>query len=215
MTQQRLAELAGVSLSLLQKIESGAHPVAKLRPGTVAKIVQVFGDLRQNYERLAGALADGQQAELNAASRAARVKGDRGSRIPLINHCPAGEPRDFTDLGHPAGIADDYIDRGDVTDDLAFAFHVFGDSMEPEYRLGDVAVVGGGTTPKSGDDCFVRFAQDSPLHAGECTLKRVEFQDGTVLLRPLNLLHPVEVVSREHIEQCFPIIEVRRKMLRR
>lgn len=206
-TQQELSERSGVSQATVYLIESGKRDDSGIASITLARLQRALGTAEE--------MGQAQQDEVNTARLAAQVKGDRSRGIPLINKVPAGEPSEFTDLDYPAGVADDYIDRGDVNDDLAFAFHVFGESMEPDYRIGDVAIVGGSLSPRSGDDCYIRFTQDAGRHAGECTLKRVTFTDGQVVLTPLNPMHRPEVVPREWIEQCYPIIEARRKMLRR
>jgi phage repressor protein C with HTH and peptisase S24 domain len=108
--------------------------------------------------------------------------------IPIINKVSAGYPQDFTDLGYPVGVADDYVaGPAELSDPNAFAVRVVGDSMEPKYREGDVVIFSPAATVKSGDDCFVRFAVTGGPADEQTTFKRVFFDAADrVRLQPLN-----------------------------
>lgn len=95
-------------------------------------------------------------------------------QVPVINRVSAGYPTEFTDLGFPARVADDYVSVPEVHDPDAFAARVVGDSMAPEYREGDIVVFSPEREARSGDDCFVRFERDA-----ETTFKRVFFEGAT------------------------------------
>lgn len=88
--------------------------------------------------------------------------------VPIVNSVQAGYPREFTDLGYPARVADDYVSVPGVTDPDAFAARVVGDSMEPEYREGDIVIFSPLVDAGEGTDCFVRLERDD-----ETTFKRV------------------------------------------
>ena len=90
--------------------------------------------------------------------------------VPLINSVTAGQPSEFTDLGYPARVADDYVRVPDLADPDAFAARVVGDSMQPDYREGDVVVFSPAAPIRSGSDCFARLEPDQ-----ETTFKRVYF----------------------------------------
>src|SRR6185295_16344626 len=81
-------------------------------------------------------------------------------QAPLINKVAAGYPTEFTDLGYPARVADEYVSAPGVTDADAFAARVVGDSMMPLYREGDIVVFSPERDTKDGDDCFVRLERD-------------------------------------------------------
>ena len=125
-----------------------------------------------------------------------------GRLVPIINKVAAGYPIDFNDLDYPVGIADDYVRCPDLHDPNAFAVRVVGDSMEPHYREGDVVVFSPNTPARSGDDCFVRFADDSGT-----TFKRYyRDDDATIRLQPLNNKYPAEVYEREKINGLWPAV---------
>ncbi|HEX8875342.1 MAG TPA: LexA family transcriptional regulator [Phycisphaerales bacterium] len=156
--------------------------------------------------------------------------------VPLINKVVAGYPREFTDLGYPARVADEYVRCPDIDDPDAFAARVVGDSMLPEYREGDIVVFSPLREIKSGMDCFARLEPD-----GETTFKRVFFEAATdpthpassdtasdrgdtavrfedeasgvkVRLQPLNPAYTARVVEREQVGGLYAAVSVIKKL---
>lgn len=132
--------------------------------------------------------------------------------VPVINKVAAGYPCDFTDLGYPARIADEYIRCPDVQDPDAFACRVVGDSMLPEYREGDIVVFSPLRDVSSGMDCFVRLEPDH-----ESTFKRVYFEVGAegealIRLQPTNSAYPPRVVAREDVAGLYAAVSVMRRV---
>lgn len=126
------------------------------------------------------------------------------AEIPLINRVAAGYPREFTDLGYPARIADEYVRSPDVADPDAFAARVVGDSMEPAYAEGDIVIFSPARPVASGADCFVRLERDA-----ETTFKRVHFEpDGRIRLQPLNPRHAPRTVGREDVAGLYAAVSV-------
>src|SRR5687768_12329597 len=122
--------------------------------------------------------------------------------VPVINRVAAGYPSDFTDLNYPKGIADDYVGCPDVHDKDAFAARVYGDSMSPKYREGDIVIFSPAAGTRSGDDCFVRFED------GHTTFKRVFFEKdesgrGVLRLQPRNEKYRAQVVPSESVTGLY------------
>lgn len=122
--------------------------------------------------------------------------------VPVVNRVSAGYPKDFTDLSYPRGAADEYISCPDVRDTDAFAARVFGDSMTPKYREGDIVIFSPGAQPRDGDDCFVRFED------GHTTFKRIFFESSeqsrqVIRLQPRNEKYRPQVVPREQITGLY------------
>ena len=184
---------------LLRKLEE----VLKFEPGLlryIANLDRMPADIRQHYEaseaenqrwrQLIKNLMDKKSdpnaidelladSDLNTTSAAAE---NPGRLIPVINKVAAGYPVDFDDLDYPAGFADDYVRCPDIDDPHAFAVRVIGDSMEPNFRQGDIVIFSPGAEVRNGDDCFVRFTLPH-----ETTFKRVFFEsDSKVRLQPRN-----------------------------
>jgi repressor LexA len=130
--------------------------------------------------------------------------------VPLINSVAAGYPTEFTDLGYPARVADEYIRTPDIADADAFGARVVGDSMMPEYREGDIVVFSPARTVKSGMDCFARLEPDH-----ETTFKRVYFESAPggeelIRLQPLNPAYPSRVMGREQVAGLYAAVSVTR-----
>lgn len=111
--------------------------------------------------------------------------------IPLINSVAAGYPTDFTDLGYPARVADSYVRSPDISDPDAFACRVVGDSMEPEYREGDIVIFSPARPIATGMDCFIRLEPDH-----ESTFKRVWFEKRTPGADVAPDDEPTDVISK-------------------
>lgn len=132
--------------------------------------------------------------------------------VPVINKVTAGYPADFTDMGFPARVGDEYIRTPDLHDPDAFAARVVGDSMEPDYREGDIVVFSPARPVGDGADCFVRFEPDH-----ESTFKRVYFQrdeGGNELIRiqPINNRYPPRTVAREQVAGLYAGVSVTRSI---
>jgi repressor LexA len=138
-----------------------------------------------------------------AADRPEKAGGLRN--IPIINKVAAGYPQEFTDLGYPVGVADDYVSvPTDLSDPNAFAVRVVGDSMEPKYHEGDIVILSPAAGVRSGDDCFVRFGLTGGPRDGEVTFKRVFFDPGDVVrLQPINEHYAPAVVQPKQIAGIF------------
>lgn len=125
------------------------------------------------------------------------------SSVPVINRVSAGYPQDFTDLSYPKGVADEYVGCPDLQGDKdAFAARVHGDSMTPKYRQGDIVIFSPAASPKSGDDCFVRFAD------GHTTFKRVFFEndakgDPVLRLQPRNEKYRPQVIASTDVSGLY------------
>ncbi len=132
--------------------------------------------------------------------------------VPLINCVQAGYPTDFTDLGYPARVADEYVRCPGLGDADAFAARVVGDSMSPEYIEGDIVVFSPARDIDSGNDCFVRLAPDH-----ETTFKRIYFERGSddeemIRLQPINNRYPPSVYPREQVEGLYRAVSVTRSV---
>jgi phage repressor protein C with HTH and peptisase S24 domain len=157
------------------------------------------GALRRLVERVAGPDGDVVRTPLPV-------------EIPLINKVAAGYPADFTDLGFPARVADEYVRAPDLDDPDAFAARVVGTSMLPEYREGDIVIFSPSRDVRNGNDCFARIEPDH-----ESTFKRVYFErDGfgreMIRLQPLNSEFPPRVLFREQVAGLYPAVSVMRSV---
>lgn len=172
------------------------------RSGELSRLV----DRISPAESAAGG-AGGAAGDESAASREL-APASLALEVPLINSVAAGYPREFTDLGYPARVADQYVRCPDVRDPDAFAARVVGDSMEPAYQQGDIVVFSPLKAVKNGSDCFARLEPDH-----ETTLKRVYFETDAeghelVRLQPLNSAYPPRLVKREQVAALYAAVSV-------
>jgi SOS-response transcriptional repressor LexA len=230
MTQDQVASKVGISKPYLSNIETGKaknppsdgvlrslERVLSFKPDELMRVGHLERtprDIRERYESL--------RAELRKIQAVARDKGQElpalepgmaedienigpevsaGIVVPVLNSVAAGYPHHFTDLDYPPGVADEYIRCPDIHDPQAFAARIVGDSMEPQYRQGDIVVFSPRAVAGNGDDCFVRFA---PPDEGT-TFKRI-FEDSaeTLRLQPLNNQYPSQVVGRDKVNGLWP-----------
>jgi repressor LexA len=126
--------------------------------------------------------------------------------VPVINRVAAGYPRDFTDLSYPPKVADQYVGCPDVSDPDAFAARVHGDSMLPKYREGDIVIFSPALSPRSGDDCFIRFDD------GHTTFKRVFFESDeaggqpVLRLQPRNERYRPQIVASDQVTGIYKAV---------
>ena len=152
---------------------------------------------------LDGAYGNGELAKL-VEKQAGNVDPVRIHAVPVINKVSCGYPQDFTDLDYPPRHADAHVSCPDVDDPDAFAARVFGDSMEPLYREGDIVIFSPIKSPRHGDDCFVRFDD------GQTTFKRVFFEQddttaggGVIRLQPRNEKYAPQTVAAERVTGLY------------
>ncbi len=241
MTLDDLARAIGCSKAQLSQMETGGRTISEERAAAIERALSIEDGRIVAAVRWASvpAALRGQMQALMEQSRLLRGKRKRGGsadarensddvalrammslgRIPVINKVAAGYPAEFTDLDYPASVADEYIACPDVSDPQAFAARVVGDSMEPDYKEGEIVVFSPALPTPSGSDCFVRLEKNN-----ETTFKRVFFEgreggDASdiefVRLQPVNAEYPPTVVHREAITGLWAAAYVMRKVDRR
>lgn len=172
----------------------------------LAEIVRAGGSLDEAHR--SGELARLVEA-LSGTNQPGPIEATLPMEVPLINKVSAGYPADFTDLGYPARVADEYVRCPGINDPDAFAARIVGDSMMPEYREGDIVVFSPARDVASGDDCFVRIEPDH-----ESTFKRVYFEGdkGAELIRlqPINNAYPPKILPREQVVGLYRAVSVTR-----
>jgi repressor LexA len=151
--------------------------------------------------------AGGEAGFLSEALRGIMEPGDLGplnaGTIPVINRVAAPYPNHFRDVKFPSHAAEQFIACPDVSDKEAFAARVHGDAMTPKYAEGDVVIFSPALPPRSGDDCFVSFAD------GQTTFRRIFFEsDGSdgasvVRLQPRNERHRAAIVPGSKISGLY------------
>lgn len=169
-SQTKLATLAGISQSFLWRIEAGR--------------TQGSWD---TYTKLASAM--GQPVDVFLPNRSNVEEAHPGwRRVPILDYVEAGrwagylpagneEMRDvvLTDLEHPPST---------------FAMRLKGDSMEPEFREGDIVVIAPTVAPRPGDLVVARDESGSVTFKQYREIGRNEKGQDVFELIALNPLYP-------------------------
>ncbi len=195
---RKLAHMARTPMDVRAEHESLTAEVEKLR--SILKQLQLLAGRKKSTQSRTKINAIARQ--LKSAKSNVSDALSAGRTVPIINKVSAGYPHHFTDLDYPPSVADEYIRCPDVHDAQAFAAHIVGDSMEPNYTEGNLVIFSPNTQVRSGDDCFVRFSADSST-----TFKRFyTAEGGSIRLQPLNDKYPAEIYEREDIDGLWPAI---------
>ena len=203
--QYALAEKLGVTQSAVSKREKGL---------TIPKIPE-----RRKLAELFGLSFDEFEAKWREHGKPpARSRG--GDGIPLIAVIGAGHVREFVEHGVDSGQGRDFLPRGDIHDDLAYAVEVDGDSMAPLILHGDIVIFTPAGIPKPratlGPGTIVHVTLSDDCAEPGQTLAAWFPQAGTtkVRLQKVNPLYEPIVCEREHIRHVGILIELRRKSVR-
>lgn len=117
------------------------------------------------------------------------------TRVPLISSVHAGDP---TYSGDPT--FDEYVDVYTEVPKGSWAMEVDGDSMEPEFREGEIVVIDPSRSPRAGD--FVVARSELGILSGSTLKKYIvtgidRYGRETFDLKPLNPIYPT-LHSEEH-----------------
>lgn len=125
-----------------------------------------------------------------------------GRPIPVVGLVPAGAFAPGEDGEFPAGVADAYVYTDQKARNL-FAVRVVNDSMEPDFREGDVLIVNPNLEPRSGDFVIAKLKSDN-----EVTFKKLIRHDPIIILRPINSRYQDIVLNGpEEVELVGKVVE--------
>ena len=198
----RLADWLRTPDSIRRLMPQSAN-LANVLPRHASGAVNVGAPLKSGQS--AGSLAPGKNPRAKNVGQTSSLSGSVVLRqVPLINRVSAG-------------VADSYIaapapDSPGQTEQDLFALRIEGNSMEPDYRAGEIIVLSVTQTLVSGQDCLVRLDEAENFST---TFKRIYFVDSAgkadetadlVQLVPLNPEHKMRTVQRSRISGLFPAV---------
>ncbi|WP_208830432.1 helix-turn-helix transcriptional regulator [Bradyrhizobium neotropicale] len=196
----RLAERAGLS-------PSGLARRAGLDPTTFNKSKRITADGRERWpstESVAKALA----ATNVSIDTFVQLIGDGGGRggpsVPLIGLAQATASDAFDDSGFPTGKGWDEVALPTVPDEHAFALEIFGDTLRPVFREGDIILVSPSTPIRRGDRVVVR-TKDGEILVKECKRRTAK----TLELQSLNPAEADRTLAAEDVAWIARIVWVR------
>ena len=187
---EELSEKAAVELITLRRIakgyqKAGKHTMVSIRAATRHDVSNVL---------LPG------KPTLRVREESPRLRF-----IPVVSWAQAGDAVSYEDL--PA----EWMDRinSDACDPNAFAVSIKGDSMEPKYREGQIAVLLPSLRPQNGDLVVAR------LKKGPVYFKRFHLVRGTIQLTSYNPIYPPMEFVEKDFHWIYVVDEMRERIRRR
>ncbi|MBC7770511.1 MAG: helix-turn-helix transcriptional regulator [Phycisphaerales bacterium] len=151
-------------------------------------------------ESIARALAAAETSWDEFAALLAGKAGGAGRAIPIVGMARAGADGFFDEAGFPVG-ADETVRFPDLGDDRVYALEIAGDSMEPNYRAGDIVIVQPGAAVRRGDRIIVR------TRSGEVMAKALgRRNDQMIELLSLNPAHPPRELAAADVDWIARIV---------
>lgn len=202
LTQEEVGAKLGISGAAVSRWEKGKSFPDMAIAGEVAKL----------YGCTIDDLTRGEVAKpIKEIEYVPSDRSKRFIRVPILGRIPAGIPieaiEDVEDW-------EDFPVDDTIQGRRYFGLKVKGDSMEPEYRDGDVIIVQQQEDCHSGDDCAVMVNGD------DATFKRVRLHESGLTLQPLNNRYEPQYYSAQQV-QSLPVrilgvvVEIRRKVRRK
>jgi len=145
-------------------------------------------------------------------SSSVKVNGNVGPtfglrNLPVLSWTQAGAaiepgeiPRDW-----------DEVIPSDVSDEHAFGVRLRGDSMEPKYSDGDIAILLPGVTPTNGETVVANLRNQGVL----CKIMHVQLDKDLVKLSSYNPAYPLTEYRRDEFNWIFPVATIIKQLRRR
>ena len=197
-----LSARVGLTPQGLQSKETGRTAI---RPPERKKFAEAFGMSIDRFDAMW------------RASRIDRVVGDPVDRgIPVVNRAPAGVILNYDECFSDSGQGFEYLARGNVVDEFAFAVIAVGESMLPAVRPGDYLIFSPLNVPKprasleDGKVVLIRVGNDHKTPG--CTIGRFGgMKDGRFIVNKDNRKFKAVVVPREDVVQLAVLVEHRKE----
>jgi SOS-response transcriptional repressor LexA len=153
------------------------------------------------------------RARFLVVEKAAAMKGGNvavapGLRnVPVLSWAQAGQATDFDEV---ARDWDEFI-PSDVANEHAFAVRLRGDSMEPRFSDGDIAVLLPGIAPTNGETVIANLRNQGVL----CKIMHVQLDKNLIKLSSYNPAYPPTEYHREEFHWIYPVATIIKQLRRR
>ena len=136
------------------------------------------------------------------------VAGAYGLRnLPVLSWAQAGQATDFGEI--PADW--DEVVPSDVADERAFAVRLRGDSMEPKFSDGDLAVLMPSIAPTNGEIVVANLKNQGLL----CKIMHVQLDKNLIKLSSYNPAYPATEYHRDEFHWIFPVATIIKQLRRK
>jgi SOS-response transcriptional repressor LexA len=184
LTQAKAAKVLDIDRSYLSQVERGRPPGNALR--TRFFLIEKSSSVKVN----------------------GNVSAAYGLRnLPVLSWTQAAQavepgeiPRDW-----------DEVVPSDVSDERAFGVRLRGDSMEPKYSDGDIAILLPGAAPANGDTVVANLRNQGVF----CKIMHVQLDKNLVKLSSYNAAYPPTEYHRDEFHWIFPVAAIIKQLRRR
>ncbi|MEM1059342.1 MAG: LexA family transcriptional regulator [Verrucomicrobiota bacterium] len=120
--------------------------------------------------------------------------------IPILSWAQAGEAQNFEQM------PEDYegVVASDVSDESAVAVRLQGDSMEPRFEQGDIAIILPSIAPTNGEVVVANLEDEGVL----CKLMHVQHDKNLITLTSYNQAYPPMQYKREDFLWMYPVAQI-------
>jgi repressor LexA len=183
LTQAEAARLLGINRAYLSQIECGRPPGRAL----ISKFLLLE-----------------KSALIKPSGQAGPSYGLR--KVPILSWAQAGTT---TDLGQMSDW--DEVMPSDVADERAFGVRLRGDSMEPKFSDGDIALLLPSTAATNGEIVVANIRNQGAL----CKIMHVQLDKNLVKLSSYNQAYPPTEYHRDEFHWICPVTAVIKQLRRR
>ncbi len=139
---------------------------------------------------------------------ASNVNGAYNLRpLPVLSWAQAGQATDYGEI--PADW--DEVVPSDVSDERAFGVRLRGDSMEPRFSDGDIAILLPSIPATNGDIVVANLKNEGVL----CKIMHVQLDKNLIKLSSYNPAYPSMERHRDQFNWMFPVSSVVKQLRRR
>jgi DNA-binding XRE family transcriptional regulator len=204
LNQAQLAKAVGYSVATYQEIEEGRSQMGEKMAAKVARVLGVdVEDLTNGSdhppERGATNGTFGTVPEIRMGPG---MEGVRAKMVPLLSLAQCGAMMAYDDSAYDHGGFVCY----DPQDPKAFAVRLAGDSMQPRFEAGDVAVIYPTKPPRNGGVVIAKLREEE---GGDVMFKLYSAgQKDQVTLSSYNPAYPPMTWPREAFAWIYPVAQV-------
>jgi SOS-response transcriptional repressor LexA len=127
--------------------------------------------------------------------------------LPVLSWAQAGEATEYGE------IPTDWEERvpSDVADEKAFGVRLRGDSMEPRFSDGDIAILLPSLAPTNGDIVVANLKNEGVL----CKIMHVQLDKNLIILSSYNPAYPPMERHRDQFNWMFPVSSIMKQLRRK
>lgn len=127
--------------------------------------------------------------------------------LPVLSWAQAGQATDFEEIPQDWGE----VVPSDVADERAFAVRLRGDSMEPRFSDGDLAVLLPGIAATNGETVVANLKNQGLL----CKIMHVQLDKNLIKLSSYNPAYPPTEYHRDEFHWIYPVATIIKQLRRR